>query len=268
VTITNCMVTGGYVEGSLLDGTFKKIGHGYNNNKHTSRTGRIKFGTESNGGFKNIAISNCLFDNCQGLAIESADGGVIDNVVVTNIAMRNLTSPPLFIRLCARMRGPKGTPVGAIRHVTISNVIAQCDSQRYACIISGIPGHEIEDLHIHDVRLIFPGGGTSKWAEREPWEQVTGYPDPTRLGGEPSYGFYIRHVNGLELKDIKVSTTQPDVRAPFWLRDVQDIYMQHVDATHPALTPMLILHEVKDITTHWVEGVEDLHVEDAKKENF
>jgi len=268
VTIDSCMVSGGYMEGSLLDGTFRKIGHGYNNNKHTSRTGRIKFGTESNGGFKNIAISNCLFDNCQGLAIETVDGGVIDNVVVTNIVMRDLVSSPLFIRLGARMRGPKGTPVGAIRHVMISNIIAQCAAQRYACIITGIPGHEIEDLHIHDVRLIFPGGGTSKWAEREPWEQVIGYPDPSRLGGEPSYGFYIRHVSGLEMKDIELSTIQSDARAPFWVRDVEHFYMQHITATHPAMTPMLILQRVEDFTTHWVQGIEDLHVDNVQREKF
>ncbi len=56
--------------------------------RRASRTGRIKFGTESNGGFKNIAITNCLFDDCQGLAIESVDGGVIDNVTISNLAMQ------------------------------------------------------------------------------------------------------------------------------------------------------------------------------------
>jgi len=30
-------------------------------------TGRIKFGTESNGGFRNITISNCTFEFCRDL---------------------------------------------------------------------------------------------------------------------------------------------------------------------------------------------------------
>src|ERR1700748_2251930 len=64
VTITNCLVSG-YDEGSFLDGTYKR------EDKWVERTGRIKFGTESNGGFKNIAISNCIFDFCQGLALET-----------------------------------------------------------------------------------------------------------------------------------------------------------------------------------------------------
>src|SRR5260221_4794624 len=63
VTITNCQVSG-YDEGTLLDGTFKRD---YNPNGRFTPTGRIKFGTESNGGFKNLTISNCVFDYCRGL---------------------------------------------------------------------------------------------------------------------------------------------------------------------------------------------------------
>ena len=71
VTITNCQVSG-YDEGTLLDGTFKRDFR--NQNGTFSPTGRIKFGTESNGGFKNITITNCVFDYCRGLALESVDG--------------------------------------------------------------------------------------------------------------------------------------------------------------------------------------------------
>jgi len=46
VTITNCEVSG-YDEGTLLDGTFKREFR--NQNGTFSPTGRIKFGTESNG---------------------------------------------------------------------------------------------------------------------------------------------------------------------------------------------------------------------------
>ncbi len=79
VTIGNCLVTGSYEEGALLDGTFKRFAA----DAKVPRTGRIKFGTESNGGFKNIAISNCVFNGCSGLAIEAVDGAVIEDVSVT-----------------------------------------------------------------------------------------------------------------------------------------------------------------------------------------
>ena len=274
VTITNCVVSGGYQEGTMLDGSFKKIGPWYGVDKktgkkrHTSRTGRIKFGTESNGGFKNIAISNCLFDDCEGLAIESVDGGVIDNVTISNIAMRDLISAPLYIRLGSRLRGPKDAQVGAIRHVSISDIMAQSNSVRYACIISGIPGHEIEDLHIHNVRLIFPGGGQGSWTRREPWEQVKAYPDPSRFGGEPSYGFYIRHVNGLEMTNVDISRKAPDLRPPFFVSDVQHFYLEHVTAMPGQRTPLFEMNGVEDLTTQQVTGMENQHVDRIDQKNF
>ncbi len=105
VTVADCYVTGGYVEGTLLDGTLQAAPSGY-----AGFTGRIKFGTESNGGFRNIAIANCVFENCGGLAIESVDGGVIEDVTVDNITMRNIVNSPLFLRLGNRGRGP-GPPL-------------------------------------------------------------------------------------------------------------------------------------------------------------
>jgi len=120
VTITNCQVSG-YDEGSLLDGTYKRA---FNNQNGTfSPTGRIKFGTESNGGFKNITISNCVFEYCRGLALETVDGGLLEDVTISNITMRDISNSPIFLRLGSRVRGPRGTPVGALRRVNINNVI-------------------------------------------------------------------------------------------------------------------------------------------------
>ena len=60
LTITNCFVTGTYELGSVLDGTWKKFAP----EERVPRTGRIKCGTESNGGFINVTISNCVFEGC------------------------------------------------------------------------------------------------------------------------------------------------------------------------------------------------------------
>src|SRR5881628_1360382 len=120
VTITNCQLSG-YDEGTFLEGTYKRA---FNNQNGTfSPTGRIKFGTESNGGFKNITISNCVFEYCRGLALETVDGGLLEDVTITNITMRDVSNAPFFLRLGSRMRGPGGQRVGALRRVTLSNII-------------------------------------------------------------------------------------------------------------------------------------------------
>src|SRR5450432_3836931 len=111
VTITNCYVTGDYQLGALLDGSFKRLQPGY---KYYP-TGRIKLGTESNGGFKNITISNCVFESCRGIALETVDGGDLEDITISNITMRDITSSVIFLRLGDRARGPHDPPPGHLR---------------------------------------------------------------------------------------------------------------------------------------------------------
>lgn len=169
VTITNCLVSGSFEEGTLLDGTYKR----YAPETRIPRTGRIKFGTESNGGFRNIAVSNCVFDGCQGLALETADGALLEDVTITNIAMRDISSAPIFLRLDRRMRGPAGRPVGVLRRVLISGIVCSNSASRIASVISGIPGHNIENVKIDNVYIQTQGGGMP---QPEPPERETSYP--------------------------------------------------------------------------------------------
>jgi polygalacturonase len=105
VTITNCQVSG-FIEGSFLDGTFKRTEQRIADNGG-GPTGRIKFGTESNGGFKNITISNCVFVYCRGLALETVDGAILEDVTITNITMRDIVNAPIFVRLVHVCVAPK-----------------------------------------------------------------------------------------------------------------------------------------------------------------
>ena len=227
VTITNCQVTG-YDVGSLLDGSFKKT-QLQTLQRHTT-SGRIKLGTESNGGFRNIAISNCVFDCCNGLAIESVDGGVLEDVVVNNIVMRDTTEGPLFIRLGDRRRAPPGTPMAIVRRVSISDVDAQCLDLRYPAVISGVPGGLIEDITLRGIRVVFPGAGTPEDAARQPQENAAGYPDPDMFGPLPAWGLYMRHVRGAVLRDIELFALNSDARPPVVLDDVSELSAQGVMA--------------------------------------
>lgn len=158
VIITGCQVSG-YIMGSFLDGTYKVPPSG-------GGTGRIKFGTESNGGFRNISISNCVFVHCNGLALESVDGAIIEDVTISNISMQHISNPPIFIRLGARMRGPEAVAIGAIRRVNISNVVVGYAASRAASIISGIPGHPVEDVTLSNIRILYRGGDNVAGAQR------------------------------------------------------------------------------------------------------
>jgi polygalacturonase len=90
-----------------------------------SRCNAIKFGTESNGGFKDIFIKDINIKNTRmvGIAIESVDGAIINNIQINNIFMQNVNAP-FFIHLGKRMRGPENLSIGSISNIKISNVKA------------------------------------------------------------------------------------------------------------------------------------------------
>src|SRR5438067_1620223 len=265
LTITNCQVSG-YDEGTLLDGTFKRDFR--NQNGTFSPTGRIKFGTESNGGFKNITITNCVFDYCRGLALESVDGALLEDVTISHITVRDISNAPIFLRLGSRNRGPKETTVGHLRRVIISNVVVYNANPRYGSIISGIPGHDIEDVTLRNIRIYYKGGGTKEQAALQPPEKETDYPEPTMFGEIPAYGFFIRHVRGLQMSDISLKLLKEDSRAPYIIFDGKSIDLNHLQMDRATSVPNFILNEVEDFSLRQSYPLKDLVLSKVKRQEF
>jgi polygalacturonase len=266
VTISNCVVSGSYEEGALLDGTFRRFAE----DERVPRRGRIKFGTESNGGFKNITITNCVFDGCCGLAIESVDGAAIEDVTCTNITMRYVYGAPIFIRLGARMRGPEGVSVGKIRRVILSNItcLSGRDSEPISSILSGIPGHPIEYLKISDMMIAHAGGGTEKDAERRLPEKEKDYPEPSMFGVTPAHGFFVRHVNFLEMNGIEISHYNIDARPSFVLEDVEGADFGRIKAGTMAGAPTFVLNRVKYFSVYRSRPVPDTELDRVEKKEL
>jgi polygalacturonase len=257
LTITNCYVTGGYQLGTLLDGTFKPFPAG----DRAPHTGRIKCGTESNGGFQNVTISNCVFEECGGLALETVDGGLLEDVTISNITMRGVANLPIFLRLGRRLRGPAGTPVGKLRRVSISNVVASNTAGRYASIISGIPGNEIEDVKLSNIYVLTQGGRTRQDAALEPPEDERGYPEPTEFGPMPAYGFFLRHIKGIELSNIEVAVEKEDLRPAFVFSDVKGADVVHARAARASGAALFALKNVESFNIYLSRPVPDTHIE-------
>jgi polygalacturonase len=250
--ITNCYVTGAYQMGTMLDGTWKK----FDTSASVPHTGRIKFGTESNGGFKNITVSNCVFDGCQGLALETVDGAELEDMTITNISMRDLVSAPIFLRLGSRLRGPaESTKTGTLKRVMISNLVCSNASSRFGVIISGVPGHEIQDLTLRDIHIQHRGGGTKEQAAITPAENEHNYPEPNMFGAMPSQGLYLRHVKNVNLSDIEIASLADDTRPALVMQNVEGADLFHIKT--PQNAPVMELHDCKDIKALWVRGLKD-----------
>jgi polygalacturonase len=253
VTITNCQVSG-FDLGTLYDGTYKRDEWNRVPDKE-GPTGRIKFGTESNGGFKNITISNCVFEFCRGLALESVDGALLEDVTITNITMRDIVNSPFFLRLGSRMRTPGDSTAGALRRIIISNIMVYNADSHFSSIISGVPGKNIEDVQLNDIRIYYRQMDSSftKIPLVVP-ENEKGYPEPAKMGIIPAYGFFIRHVNGIKLNNVEMSYLGDEIRPAIMMEDVKRADLFRVKMKTVPNVKTIVLKQVQGFSLKESDG--------------
>ena len=223
IAITNCVITG-YKVGSLLDGS-------YIPEKVSWVCGRFKLGTESNGGYKNISLSNCTFMYSSGLAFEEVDQGIMENIVVNNITMNHVHHYPIYITTGCRNRGPEErTTVSTGRDIMISNMVANDVDSLAGIIVTGMPGEPLRNISLNNIQLQFRGGGQAELAKREYREQGKNYPEPKFAKATPAYGLFARHVDGLEVNNVTFRTMKPEFRPAMMLIDVKNEQISDVQA--------------------------------------
>lgn len=223
IAITNCIITG-YRLGTLLDGTYipEKVGW---------VCGRFKLGTESNGGYRNISLSNCTFMYSSGLAFEEVDQGTMENIMVSNITMNHVHHYPIYITTGCRNRGPKERATTSTgRDIMISNLIANDVDSLAGIIITGMPGHPLCNISLSNIRLQYRGGGKAELANKQYREQGTNYPEPKFAKETPAFGLYARHVDGLDVDRLYFTTLMPDYRPAVMLEDVKGEHITNVHA--------------------------------------
>lgn len=251
VTIANCFVSG-FDEGTLLDGTRRKTA-----TQRGGPMGRIKLGTEAGGGYRNIAITNCVFEHCRGLALEQVDGGVMEDIAISNITMRDVANAPIFIRLGARLRAPGATTPGTAQRILIENLVAYDVSPDHGILIAGLPGHPVRDVVLSNLQIFYRGGGTAAQAARVVPEFEKNYPDPHVFGVMPSWGIFARHVTGLQLRGVEARTLSADLRPAVWLQDASGVRAFDVQLTNVAGTPLWALTEVATLRARDCAGMTD-----------
>ena len=232
ITITNCIAS------SLANG--------------------VKFGTASNAGFKNIAVSNIVLNgvSAAGIALEIVDGGTMDGVSLSNFAMQNVGTA-IFIRLGNNARqwttGPGKPAIGNLRNVSISQVVAETwseDDRPLAGSITGLPGHPVENVSISDVRVTARRAFSPERSRVDflmvP-EAATEYPEYSMFGPLPAYGLYVRHVRGLTLRNVQLSFLAEDYRSAIVCDNVENLTIDGLKVRSlMASAPVLFFHDVRE----------------------
>jgi polygalacturonase len=233
VTVIGCK-TMGYAMGSLLDGTYRKSS--YTSVDSVGPLGRIKLGTESNGGFRNIQITNCTCENSRGILIGVVDGGTLEDVLISGITMRNPVNHPLFVHQAARLRAPVGTTVGKCRRVKFSDINVSGADPRYPCGVAGIADGPVEDVSFTNIDVTSRGGGTAEDAARVPEDRRATSLEVSFMGTLPAHGFFARHTRRLILRDMTFRTEAPDARPTIVLDDVRGAIIDGIVSQRPRAT--------------------------------
>ena len=228
------------------------------NNVISSLVNGIKMGTASNGGFKNIALSNIVMRKvgAAGIALQIVDGGHLDGITANNIVMHE-AGAAFFIRLGDRGRAwmrPEHHAVGSLKNVLINNVVAQIytpwDGRPLGSSISGLPGHPVEDVTLSNIRIVSlreqPRDQTLGLGEAAIPENPHDYPEYSMFGSLPAYGLYARHVRGLTLNTVSTDFRTVDHRSSLFCDQVEDLRIVGWQArTLPDSDPVIRLRDVR-----------------------
>jgi hypothetical protein len=253
-----------------------------------SSASAFKMGTASHGGFKNITVRNLIiFDTYRSaIAIESVDGGHIENVDVQHIKATN-TGNAIFIRL--GHRNVKGTP-GTLKDIHIADVTAEISfykpDQGYPfegppdnyypseqkvparksdypyfghpwlpynslpSSIVGVPGHNVQGVTLENIEIIYAGAGNKEIAyiplnavSSVP-ENEDDYPEFSMFDELPAWGFYVRHAEGIQMKNVKISYKEDDFRPAMVFDDVKGIDLKSVEIPTAKDLPVIFLNNV------------------------
>jgi len=277
VSITNCIIDSADDGICLKSHSFDHFCDSIHISNCTVRSSAsaVKFGTMSRGGFKNVTIENIkVYDTFRSaIAIESVDGGFLENITIQDITAVN-TGNALFIRLGNRKR-KRTEGAGSIKNILIKDLKVEVAFERpdyaydmrgpdlpffhniFPSSITGIPGHQVENVRLENIEIIYPGRGNKGLAyaplsrlDDIPEEEAK-YPEFSMFGELPAWGFYVRHVNGITFKDVNLKIKSKDYRPAIVFDDVRNININSLEIEGDSKQKNIILHNTEK------ESIED-----------
>ena len=212
----------------------------------------IKFGTYTLGKFKHFRFKNMyIYDTYRSaITIATVDGASIEDVEIDGLKSIH-TGNPIFIRTGSRR--PGDNPY--MKDIVIKNVYAEVpfdkpdagynyegpveDLPRNVCAsgIQGIPGMPIQNLTLENIEIVYPGKADANYAYRGSSkaeleaipELEKSYPEFSNWKELPAWGFYIRHAEGITMKNVKITVADVDYRPAIVADDVNGLTLQKVE---------------------------------------
>jgi len=268
VRVTNCIINSSDDGICLKSDSKEKLCDSIfiDNCRIRSSANALKLGTASQGGFKNIVAKNLfVYDTYRSaIALECVDGGILENIEISNVEAKN-TGNAIFVRLGHRNRD-RGA--GQVRKIIIRNVNVEVPAGKpdagyetsgppvkephnlLPSSIVGLPSHRIQDVVLENIDLTIAGGAVRERArvsldslESVP-ERPGDYPEFSMFGELPAWGFYIRHVEGLQMKRVTLRLTASDFRPSLVFDDVARVALDTIALSPSQGAPPIVFHAV------------------------
>jgi polygalacturonase len=226
----------------------------------------FKLGTGSVGGFKKIKVRNLTIYNTyrSAIALEAVDGGTIEDVDIRGVNAKN-TGNAIFIRLGHRNTGRYST----VHRVYIGDVTADVPSGKpdigypmegpppkvaphnlVPSSITGLAGHPVQDITLENIDITYGGGAamavayTPLTALKTVNENINGYPEFTMFGELPAWGLYVRHAEGIHLKNIKIRYLKDEFRPGYTFDDVTGLELSNIIVETAKNLPVIVMQDV------------------------
>ncbi len=198
---------------------------------------------------ENITVSNCLIYETFGCPIKMNFGGrtQAQNLLFSNLVFKDATGP-ISIGMSGRSRPSEAgqPPVkGFVRNISFNHIRATgvAQARQYpdmaweqvyrpgetrTCItLNGVGDSFLENITLNDVHVTYEGGGTADEARAEVPQMAGEY---FEIGTPPAYGIYARNVRGLTLGNVRLETTNPDLRPALIFDHVTDAAVNGLSA--------------------------------------
>ena len=189
---------------------------------------------------KEVRISNCFINSADdGICLKSHNRGAWnDRVSISNCHIISSASAIKF-----------GTEsLGGFKNVTIDNIRIK-DTFRSAIAIESVDGAEIENVKLENIEIVCPGRATRGMAYmsvsrlKDVPENEKGYPEFTMFEELPSWGFYVRHVKGIQMHNVKLRLQEDDFRAAFVFDRVSNVRLSGISLPENKKAGQVVLRQ-------------------------
>ncbi len=192
--------------------------------------GGVVIGSEMSGDVKNVVISNCIFDGTdRGIRIKSTRGrgGVVEDIRVSNVVMRNILKEAVMINLFYSNvpEEPVSERTPAFRDIHISNVTGEA---KKAIAIIGLPERPVSEVTFNDIDLDSEHGVDISAAENITFSNVT-------INNKIGPAFKFINSSNIELGAVKTMTEQTD-RPVIYLENTKNVAIYNSLQTTKAKT--------------------------------